>query len=240
MRFWFDTEFIEDGKTIDLISIGVVAEDGRRYYAEFAECDHSRASEWVKANVLPHLGGNVTDRATIAAELVEFFGESPEIWGYFADYDWVALCQLYGTMMDLPSGWPMFCRDVKQLADSQGNPDLPVQDSTEHNALDDADWTYKAWVHLMCRPLPQGQTIYHSSHRFREMTSDRRPQDPGLDGGGWTFRTCEHGGEHPDTMPQAIVATDAEGRSCTYVPIRVDGRVVDSIGFNLHTDRTGK
>lgn len=29
MRFWFDTEFIENGHTIDLISIGIVAEDGR-------------------------------------------------------------------------------------------------------------------------------------------------------------------------------------------------------------------
>jgi hypothetical protein len=29
MRYWLDTEFIEDGKTIDLISIGIVAEDGR-------------------------------------------------------------------------------------------------------------------------------------------------------------------------------------------------------------------
>lgn len=29
MKFWFDTEFIEDGKTIDLLSIGVIAEDGR-------------------------------------------------------------------------------------------------------------------------------------------------------------------------------------------------------------------
>lgn len=28
MRIWFDTEFIEDGKTIDLISIGLVREDG--------------------------------------------------------------------------------------------------------------------------------------------------------------------------------------------------------------------
>lgn len=35
-----------------------------------------------------------------------------------ADYDWVVLCQLYGTMMDLPKGWPMYCRDVKQLCDS--------------------------------------------------------------------------------------------------------------------------
>jgi hypothetical protein len=29
----------------------------------------------------------------------------------------------------------------------------------------------------------------------------------------------EHGGEYPDTMPQAIKLIDAEGRSCIYVPI---------------------
>jgi hypothetical protein len=39
MRYWLDTEFIEDGHTIDLISIGIVAEDGRELYAENMECD---------------------------------------------------------------------------------------------------------------------------------------------------------------------------------------------------------
>lgn len=33
MRYFFDTEFYEDGKTIDLVSIGIVAEDGRELYA---------------------------------------------------------------------------------------------------------------------------------------------------------------------------------------------------------------
>lgn len=33
MRYFFDTEFHEDGQTIDLISIGIVAEDGREFYA---------------------------------------------------------------------------------------------------------------------------------------------------------------------------------------------------------------
>jgi hypothetical protein len=28
MRFFLDTEFIEDGKTIDLVSIGMVKENG--------------------------------------------------------------------------------------------------------------------------------------------------------------------------------------------------------------------
>lgn len=32
-RYDYDCEFLEDGKTIALISIGIVADDGRTYYA---------------------------------------------------------------------------------------------------------------------------------------------------------------------------------------------------------------
>jgi hypothetical protein len=53
------------------------------------------------------------------------------------------------------------------------------------------------------------------------------------DGTGLRFETLEHGGEYPDTMPQAIRVTDAEGRSCLYVPVTVDGKVVDSKSFTL-------
>lgn len=150
MRYWFDTEFIEDGKTIDLISIGVVAEDGRTYYAENLSCDRSKASPWVRENVFPHLTGeHVRQRTHIAHDLIAFMGDRPEIWAYYADYDWVVLCQLFGTMMDLPKGWPMYCRDVKQLCDELGNPTLPEQGEGEHHALADALWTRRAWEWLM-------------------------------------------------------------------------------------------
>lgn len=150
MKIWFDTEFIEDGKTIDLISIGAIREDGEQYYAEVIECDHSRASPWVRENVLAHLRGGIDRlvRADIALDLIKFAGEKPEFWAYYADYDWVALCQLYGTMMDLPNGWPMYCRDVKQWCDALGNPKLPEQKSIEHHALFDAVWTKDAWQFL--------------------------------------------------------------------------------------------
>jgi hypothetical protein len=70
-------------------------------------------------------------------------------------------------------------------------------------------------------------------HRFKELTADKRPQDPQMDGTGLRFETMEHGGEYPDTMPQAIKLIDAEGRSCIYVPISQDGKVVDSLGYML-------
>ena len=56
MRFWFDTEFYEDGRTIELISIGVVSEDGRTYYAETPKARKlAAATQWLSANVGPHL-----------------------------------------------------------------------------------------------------------------------------------------------------------------------------------------
>ena len=160
MKFWFDTEFIEDGKTIDLLSIGIVSEDGRAYYATNGDADHSKASTWVQENVIPHLNTfsdrgtyslNVS-RETIRDEVLAFVGtDKPEFWAYYADYDWVALCQLFGALMALPKGWPMYCRDVKQLCDDLGNPTLPKQDSTDHNALAEARWTRQAWVFLKQR-----------------------------------------------------------------------------------------
>lgn len=150
MRIWFDTEFIEDGKTIDLISIGMVREDGETLYLENSQCNLFRASPWVKENVIPHLQGGIRlkNRHDIAWCVQKFAGEKPEFWGYYADYDWVVLCQLFGTMMDLPDGWPMYCRDIKQLCDMLGNPKLPEQGKGEHHALADAKWNRRAYEHL--------------------------------------------------------------------------------------------
>jgi len=152
VKYFIDTEFIERGPfyPIDLISIGIVAEDGREYYAVTSSFDPELAGEWVKLNVLPHIAGYPqTPLWKIGKEVEAFVGtDKPEFWGYYADYDWVVFCQMFGAMVDLPKGWPMFCRDIKQLACDLGNPKLPEQDSTEHNALNDARWNVKAYHFL--------------------------------------------------------------------------------------------
>lgn len=181
MRYFYDTEFIEDGKTIDMISIGIVDETGRSYYAISTEFNAKKASKWVKDNVLAHLPPrhvNLSDvsvsprlkeeslawksRLQIRNELLHFINQDfglPEFWAYYADYDHVALCQLFGTMMDLPHGWPMYTRDIKQLCDSLGNPELPKQDEAEHHALADARWNKKAFDFLMA-------TVSKNSRKF--------------------------------------------------------------------------
>lgn len=150
MKIWFDTEFLENGRTIELISIGLVSEDGREYYAETKKAVSLAMSDpWLHKNVFPHLrGSDGKGRSDIALEIVQFVGERPEFWAYYADYDWVVLCQLFGRMIDLPGGWPMFCRDVKQLCADLGDPPLPPQDGAEHDALADARWTKQAWERL--------------------------------------------------------------------------------------------
>lgn len=146
MRFFIDTEFIESGPhhPIDLLSIGIVAEDGRKLYLENDEADREKASDWVKENVIPKLTGPAVSLSTIRDMVLDFcdpddFGK-PEFWGYYADYDWVVFCQIFGRMVDLPKGFPMFCNDLKQLCIELGNPKLPKNETGNHNALQDAIW----------------------------------------------------------------------------------------------------
>jgi hypothetical protein len=148
MRIFFDTEFIDNGRTIDLISIGMVREDGSKLYCESEECDLTKASPWVQRHVIPHLVGNGMSRARIAEDVQWFVGSRPEFWGFYADYDWVALCQLYGPMMEIPDNWPRFCLDLQQEAYLWGESLPGRKDGREHNALADALWTFATWKRL--------------------------------------------------------------------------------------------
>lgn len=168
-KFFYDTEFHEDGKTIDLISIGIVRGDGKEYYAVSSEADYKRVYEnsWLMNHVMnsiPHLvvecesggftvvptGPDVRSRAEIREEILAFINESQsefldphgeakaELWAWYADYDHVALCQLFGKMIDLPHNFPMFTRDLRQHWEYRNCPPLPKQTEGKHNALDDA------------------------------------------------------------------------------------------------------
>jgi hypothetical protein len=161
MKFFIDTEFIERGREypLTLISIGIVAQSGAEFYAVSSEYDYKDASDWVQRNVLPYVGSSNVNTVPGIAEMVldwisdetrlhPSMGVKPEFWGYYADYDWVVFCQMFGTMMDLPKGWPMYCRDLKQLCDDLGNPELPKQGLTEHNALADARWNQQVYNFL--------------------------------------------------------------------------------------------
>lgn len=166
--YTYDTEFLEDGSTIELISIGIVCEDGREFYAVNASMDSGRvvSDPWLFANVWPHLPTDpsglwldydsplVMPKSAIAEGVREFLTsrDSPELWAYFAAYDHVALAQLWGKMIDLPPGIPMHTYDLKQEMDRLGvvKEEIAAQvlDQPEHDALADARWNMAMLRHL--------------------------------------------------------------------------------------------
>jgi len=150
MKYWIDTEFIEQPCTIDLISIGLVAEDGREFYAESSEVDWSKASPWTLQNVRPQLDGKGMPREHIGYAVRRFTDgdHDPVFWGYFPAYDWVVFTWLFGSMDEMPFHFPQLCLDIKQWAIELGDPELPHQAGARHHALLDARWTREAWTFL--------------------------------------------------------------------------------------------
>jgi hypothetical protein len=238
MNYYLDTEFIEDFTNsclvipdfkrekprhyIDLISIGIVAEDGRDYYAVSNEFDlkhvwnkYDLKSQlemgdppvkvyWLRENVLKplwlHLRKQITgaqkeytscwetftyshlkqliaqfgkSNKQIAKEIEDFTSQvkfrgllkenpdpidTPVFYGYYADYDWVLFCSLFDRMLDLPKGYPMYCRDLKQMMDelslTKQWKDDNVPGDNEHHALADARWNHK--LHRMLKTYMAG------------------------------------------------------------------------------------
>ena len=235
MKYYLDTEFLEGKQdksflgikygetkpTIDLISIGIVSEDDRKYYAiskDFnikeawnrfqvidSDCNGEEREYWIRKNVLKPIYKELHDKENlharqalyrasvyikesefnftyrnlkrlinkygktnkqIANDIVEFTSKHllcdklldkhgnvilqieadatpKKFYAYYADYDWVVFCQLFGTMMQLPKGFPMYCVDLKQELDKfdlkSKTKQLPKKEN-EHNALSDALW----------------------------------------------------------------------------------------------------
>lgn len=81
MDIFYDTEFHESGhrNPIDLISIGLVRDDGQKYYAILPDFSIPRAwdNEWIRENVLQHLVPGYRPRGFAMREkrIIEMFDE---------------------------------------------------------------------------------------------------------------------------------------------------------------------
>lgn len=161
MRYFYDLEFVENGRTIQLLSLGMVSIDGRELYLQTptAALYHQNPERcknlWVRENVVPHLDGSSLTRKEMQRALIRFVDPEkygrPEFWGYYSAYDHVGLCQIFGPMIALPPGWPMYTRDLRQYADRLGidqTLDQVIPTQKEHNALADARWNLAVWKYL--------------------------------------------------------------------------------------------
>jgi hypothetical protein len=198
-RIWYDCEFLEDGQTIELISIGMVREgnegfNDHLYLVNEAVDDEPlkgriRRHDWLMDNVVPHLplpdkirvqgfgdgplfhldstSNRVVSLRFIRNAVRDFVlgTDDPELWAWYGAYDHVVLCQLFGRMINLPKGFPMWTNDLKQevvrLEREYAMPiTLPTSKTTAHHALNDAlqlrDWHLylKQWEYAMANREP--------------------------------------------------------------------------------------
>lgn len=140
-------------------AIGLVRDDGAEYYAVSSEFDVKAvlAHPWLRDHVMGYLPAveigmgvlsfdlthpDVKPRAQIRDEVAAFIlsAPDPQLWAYYSAYDHVVLAQLFGRMVDMPRGIPMWTADLKQRMRNLGvtGDQLPKQTANEHHALFDA------------------------------------------------------------------------------------------------------
>lgn len=162
MLVFLDTEFTDFVRP-DLISIGLVAEDGREFYAERTDYRRSECNDFVCATVLPLLGrvpGAACRRPALTRRVRKWFEALPEPATIVHDFggDWLLLADAY------------FGRDQRQPPANVGKPlhlgnsslthpvferaqnSVYTQDWPPHHALADARALmagYRAWHQVM-------------------------------------------------------------------------------------------
>lgn len=137
MKLFFDMEFTGLRRNTTPISLGIVSEDGKKFYAEFTDYDESQCNDWIKENVIKNLklagmGVGVSDtdenpplrivmgdKRYIRQEANEWLRQFNKI-QFVSDvchYDFILLIDLLtngGTALDLPENISAVCHDINQ------------------------------------------------------------------------------------------------------------------------------
>lgn len=167
-EIFFDAEFTGLHQGTTLISLGMVARDGRTFYAEFTDYDQAQIDDWLKENVIANLrfenecylskhsfretegysvamsGGAPLITSALSAWLNQF-DPMIEMWSDCLAYDWVLFCELFGGGPEcLPGNVLYIPFDICTLFKIRGiDPDISRREfsglgKTKHNAMDDA------------------------------------------------------------------------------------------------------
>jgi hypothetical protein len=167
-NIFFDTEFTGLHKNTTLISIGLVSECGKTFYAEFNDYDFKQVDDWLKENVIENLQYNgifqkldetkesISYKSTtenikekLTTWLEQF--EKIEMWSDCLSYDWVLFNHIWGHAFRIPKNIYYIPFDICTLFKEKGiDPNISreefISDSEKeylihgekHNALYDA------------------------------------------------------------------------------------------------------
>lgn len=170
MKVFFDTEFTGLHQRTTLVSIGLISEDGKTFYAETTDYDSNQVDDWIDTNVIAHLrftadysstpkldfdhhamkSSTVVVGKTLSEWLAQW--ENIELWSDCLAYDWVLFCNLFGGALNLPKSIYYIPFDLSTLMKVNGvDPDINreefanIGDGNKHNALWDAKVIRACW-----------------------------------------------------------------------------------------------
>jgi len=147
-KIFFDCEFTGLHKETTLISIGLISDCGKTFYAEFTDYDKGQVDDWIKQNVISKLkrpdNNNIMESAFSIGkgnDFVEAFGnkegikfyleewlsqfEQVEMWSDCLSYDWVLFNNIFGTAFDIPKNIYYIPFDICTLFKMKGiDPDI--------------------------------------------------------------------------------------------------------------------
>jgi len=179
MKIFFDTEFTGLHKNTSLISIGLVDENGRRFYAELTDYDKSQLDDWLKLNIIDNLILNNMENNSISfadhmdikyvkgtkkyiAQELYFWHQyiyNPdvqiEMWSDCLSYDWVLFNDLFGHAFNIPKNIYYIPFDICTLFKIKGiDPDINREEFSglqghKHNSLHDAKVIKACYEKLM-------------------------------------------------------------------------------------------
>lgn len=176
IKIFFDLEFTGLHQNTTMISIGLVSECGKKFYAEAWDYDESQVDDWVQENVIENLlykerpnaglvgwvegettfvrGFSHAIRNWLGVWLEQF--EEVEMWSDCLAYDWVLFRNLFKETESFPSNVIYIPFDISTLFHLKNiDPDINREkfseilgDSKKHNALWDAE-VIKACYHKL-------------------------------------------------------------------------------------------
>lgn len=137
VKLFFDMEFTGLHQKTTPISLGVVSENNRTFYAEFTDYDVNQVDSWINANVIEHLilkdlsipqiaekntynqvyyKGNKDAVAHRFLRWLKDLGHTKyEFWGDCLSYDWVLFTQLFGGALNIPNNIYYIPYDISSL-----------------------------------------------------------------------------------------------------------------------------
>ena len=83
---------------------------------------YGKSRELIAAEVLAFVQPDIkNERGTYSRLCENYFKyyETPQFYADYCNYDWVVFCWLFGKMIDLPKGFPMYCNDLKAMLDDK-------------------------------------------------------------------------------------------------------------------------